>query len=139
MLALADDAPVEILIRVVASRFAHVALRAGAGGDAEVAFFEGPTSSADGSAVGALNRNRASSIVATTLVFEGPTLSADGTPLASGFVPGGTGGNSIGGSVDTFGEWVLDANDYLVRLTNRAGTAQPAALSLIWYEPPLVV
>jgi hypothetical protein len=138
VLSLASNADIEILIRIPALEHTHIALHVGCGGNAEVEFFEAPTSTADGSALARVNRNRLSANTATMLVFEGPTVTVDGTQLAVGFVPGGTGGNAIGGSLDTFGEWILDPNDYLVRLTNRAGAAQPAAVSLMWYEPPAV-
>jgi hypothetical protein len=133
VLELADDAVSMILIRVAS--FAHMALQAGCGGNAEIEFFEGTTTSADGSALATPNHNRASATVATTLVFSGPTPTGDGTELGTGFIPGGTGGNAIGGSTSSFAEWILDANDYMVRLTNRAGTTQPASIQVVWYEP----
>jgi hypothetical protein len=136
--AVAGSASVELLIRVVATRAAHLGLSIAVGANAEIEFFQAPTTSADGSALAALNRNRLSATVATTLIFEGPTVSVDGVELSHGLLPGGSGGNANGGQGDSLFEWILAPADYLLRTTNLSGSAAPHSLQLFWYEPPLV-
>ena len=80
--------------------------------------------------------NRTSVRTAVTTAFRDPTI-AGGTLLFNILIPGGTGGYSAGGSgaVIVGTEWILAANqDYAIRLTNRAGTAQPMSLAAQWYE-----
>ncbi len=111
-----------------------MAARASADAATQIEFFEGPTSSADGAAVAAINRNRISAITADTLIFNGPTVSVDGTLLGEGYIPGGSGGNAPGGQGGTFGEYVLaPATDYLIRLSAITGNID-GSLLLDWYE-----
>jgi hypothetical protein len=131
--AFATQTTVDLLIRTLADRPAHFAARASADVEFSLEFFEGPTSSADGTPVAAINRNRITANTAVTLVFEGPTVSVAGTSLGCGFVPGGSGGNAPGGQGSSFGEYILaPATDYLLRLT---GASRSGTVSVDWYEP----
>jgi hypothetical protein len=81
------------------------------------------------------NKNQGKSIVAVAAVTRQPTVTNNGVLLENDFLPGGTGGNSIGSSGGERDEWILDINrTYMYRLTNRAGNAQPMSLRIEWYE-----
>lgn len=132
---LAAAASVELLVRVAATKTAHVRLNMASEATARVLLFEATTTSADGTPVARLNRNRGSATTATTLVFEGPTITGDGTELLNVLLPGGSGGNASGTSGTSAFEWILDPADYLVRLTNEDASAKDVTLQLNWYEP----
>lgn len=133
--ALINTGTILILVRVAAGKSAHIRFEAAVGGDARLEMFEDPTTSADGTAITPLNRNRFSSNVATTLFFSGPTVTADGTSLSDKILAGGAGiFLSPGSEGSTFKEWVLNEGDYLVRLTNISGATQPAHLQTNFYE-----
>lgn len=134
---LADDATIAFLLRTGA-KFDHLVFGTNAGGDAELELLEAPTITDDGAALAELNMNRGSVKVAVTVVTLNPTVTvATGTLLFNDFVPGGSGGNAQGGSgaVRQGTEWILAPNTaYVIRMTNRAGNAQPGALLAQWYE-----
>jgi hypothetical protein len=136
VVALAADATIVLLIQVAAGQSAHMRFGLAAGGDTEVELFEGPTFSAAGTTITPLNRNRFSSNTAQTTITHTPTTSADGTELAHTMMPGGTGpAQSPGDTGGSFSEWILKTGeDYLFRVTNRSGAAQPTSLSLDFYE-----
>lgn len=134
---LADDGAVALLVQVDDSQPAHMRLGVATGGDAEIEIYEGPTISASGTGIQAVNRNRISSNTPSTLISHTPTISVDGISLSHLLLAGGTGFLSTpGGQGRTFEEWVLQPGEnYLVRVTNRAGTAQPVSIGLDFYEP----
>jgi signal peptidase I len=83
------------------------------------------------------NMKRTSAEPGDVVVVRDPTVNAAGTLLLDSFLPGGTGGNAGGGflGLRANSEFILDPDKtYMVRLTNRAGTAQPASLLIQWYE-----
>lgn len=125
-LTLADAGVIDILMRVPAGKTAHLKSFIGIGGDARLEIFENPTTSADGSAQTVVNRNRASAITSNVLVFEGPTVGGTGTKIGDLIVPGA--------AVPPDGEFVLDENDYLFRLTNLSGAEKKANLRINFYE-----
>lgn len=135
--ALADTASLTYLISTSASQSAHLRVLAALGGDARLQFFENPTVTMAGSAVTPINRNRFSSNVAASTVTTGPTVSSDGTELLDIILPGGSGFFlSPGSSGNAFEEYILKLDeDYLARVTNISGSAQPASLQLDFYEP----
>ena len=133
---IADDGVIELLISVGSTRSCHVQFTGAAGGNHEFELFEATTTSAAGTAVTPVNRNRFSPTVAVTTVTHTPTITGDGTKLVGGLRPGGTGGNSIGSTTKGFAEWVLATDTvYLARLINRAGNAQLLSLEMDFYEP----
>ena len=136
---LADNATLEVLIQA-GNQPMHTVYAAAAGGDAEIALFEGTTFSAAGTAMPARNMSRLSTNTALATITHTPTTTLDGAQLQNAFLPGGAGGppSTPGGAARQDTEWVLapDTN-YLLRLTNRSGGAQPASLVVQWYEHAL--
>lgn len=104
-------------------------------GEARLFLYEGPTTSADGTALPRVNRNRLSANNANLEVFSGPTVSDDGELLTQLLVGGGGFFTPAGGEIDFSQEFILaPGTDYLLRLTNEAASAQDTLLKLYWYE-----
>ena len=132
--ALANGAVLELLIQTPATGTIHLRGEAAAGGNAGIEMYEGTTFSAAGTASPSANHNRLSSNVSTVVVTHTPTLTADGSQLVSDIIIGGQTGKAFGGSVSPE-EWLLDQSQvYLLRLTNTAGTVQPARIALDFYD-----
>lgn len=130
---LADNATI-ILAARSATRYMHMQAFAAAGGDAELEFYTGSTVDADGTLMTPSN-HKLGAAASTATVRRDPTIAAAGTLRDNPFMPGGTGGNSIGADGEQRDEWIISLNTWaFVRLTNRAGNAQPGSLKLAWYE-----
>jgi len=113
----------------------HLIFSITAGGDSEIAFYEGVTTSSDGTALAEYNQKRDSANIATVVATHTPTVTDLGTRLLSEFQPGGTTGQSQGGGQFSPREWILaGSTKYLVRGINRAGNAQPMGIVCQWYE-----
>ena len=132
---IADNASISFII-TTHNKYAHLLARGSCGGDMEGLFYEGTTVTAGtGTAMTEFNKNRASTKVATVGGRRDMTVDTLGTLIENEFVPGGTGPQAVGGASSQRAEWVLALNTvYLVRITNRAGNAQPMSLALEWYE-----
>ncbi len=134
---IADNATVEILIKVGSNLLAHFVWNAVFGGEGQVQLFEGPDDTADGNALTRPNLNRASAQVAEVTVFEGPTIGVggNGTELLDIMVEGGMTGRAVGSVLRENTEWMLKTDtNYLLVLTNRAGGVKHASVHLQWYE-----
>jgi len=95
--------------------------------------YEGPTVSANGTALNVLNRNRNSTNDDALSIYHTPTTSADGTLLESFHIGSGRGVGG-GGRSD---EWVLKNNTkYLVRFTNATAVANYITWRLNYYVHP---
>ena len=131
---IADDAALIFAI-TTGTKTLHVVSNGASGGDAEKEILEGATITG-GAATTVFNRDRTSTAVTNVAaVVLNPTVNTDGTRIDHQFIPGGTGGQTVGGSGGTRNEWIFKPSTvYVVRLTNRAGTAQPASLAIEWYE-----
>ena len=105
------------------------------GGDAEMELYEGTNIDLDGTPLVPQNRNRNCAIASDMTVVLNPTINADGLVLLDKFIPGGTGGSTVGMMGSDFYEWSLQIGvNYMLRLTNRAGLAQPMSIALDWHE-----
>ena len=136
--AVGSGGDVEFLIRVAAGTSAHMRISGTVSSDMVGFFFEGPTSSVDGTPVLAVDRNRFTKNTATTLVFVGPTVSVDGTPLMEFDMPGGDKQTASGGEGSSFEEYVLEPGDYLMRIENNIiapAAAGRAGIIVDFYEP----
>ena len=129
-----NDKSQDFLI-VTAAKEAHIFFEVTTGGDAEVLFYEDATTSNDGTGLAELNMNRRSTETAVETVFHTPTVSTTGTLLIHSFVAGGSGPQSSGGASRSDTEWILDTNSkYLLRVTNRSGSAIQLSAVFEWYS-----
>lgn len=134
---LADDATLVFLVKVGATNDAHIVWDAASGGEGQIQFFEGPDVSADGTPLLEANMNRGSSGVAEVTTFHTPTIGGggNGTELLDMLLPGGTHPRAQGSVARPGTEWVLaKSTNYLLIITNRAGSAQQVSAHLQWYE-----
>jgi hypothetical protein len=98
-----------------------------------IRLFEAPTVTATGTEQQPRNRNRAESDQNGVQVFVGPTITADGTRLETDFLP--PGGNKIGGSAGSFyEEWILNEDDYILKITNNSNNTITAVINAFWYS-----
>jgi len=132
--AIADNASLDMLL-VTGANYAHLTFSVAAGGDCEVLFYESTVTSNDGTALAENNMQRYSTNTATVTATYTPTVSNVGTLLHNSLQPGGRGPQAPGGTSRAETEWVLKTGTkYLIRATNRAGTAQPVSIVAQWYE-----
>lgn len=130
----ADDGTIDVVIES-GSKYLHMIARASFGGDFEAYLYEAPDIDADGTPITPQNHKRTGGEATTATIVHSPTVNATGTLLESLFLPGGTGGNSIGIIGSQREEWITNLNTkYLIRLINRAGSAKQGGLGVIWYE-----
>jgi len=120
----------------------HLRIGADSGGDAEVRFFKGVSTTTSTLATAAiiLNKSGGSTKTSSATITWGSSVlvSTYGTGYPGRFLAGGIGGNAAGGSIgDLHGELNLStsAGTYAVRVINRGGVVQPASIVLDWYEP----
>lgn len=134
--SLSDAGDLDVLFRTPAAGAVHMRVSAAIAGDGELRIYESPTTSADGTELDVVNRNRLSSNVAGSAAFEGPTVSDPGTLIGGPtLLPGGTGGRAGAATASPIGEHILKfSTDYLLRLTNQAGQAHRAGLEALFYE-----
>jgi hypothetical protein len=132
--AIADDGTI-IFFLTTGLLEAHLIAEGAGGGDAEIELGEGATIGAGGTAMTPVNRHRNMTTISTVAVRRDAAVTGAGTIIENKFIPGGTGGVSVGGIAGQREEWVLASSTiYMLRLTNRAGNAQPMSLEAIWYE-----
>lgn len=132
-----NDATLDLLI-ITADSNVHINVEFSCGGDFFLSIYEGVTASDNGTGLTLYNTNRQATTTYTTTVFHTPTVSDTGTEIRSLYIPGGTGGNSIGnsdGELARSPEVILKKNTkYLYRATNKAGSAKPMSFQLGLYE-----
>jgi hypothetical protein len=148
--ALANDANIDLLVRTGQYQ-SHFVAYAACGGDGELRLHEDVTYATVGGNVPVWNANRQSAASGAegnfTIVKVNPTIPVlGGNDLLWRFVPGGSVAQSPGSETGTRQEWILDParyvgdppvlvpRDYLVRVTNKSGLAQPVSVEIEWYE-----
>lgn len=138
--AVAAGANLDILIVTGANYELHFVPVVVSGGDAEFRLYEGVTVSANGTAIPPYNAKRSSSNTTDSNHYHTPTVTAVGTQLIpTNFIPGGSGvfgsGGSGGGPVRSGTEIDLKVStNYLLRVTNISGGAQPVEIGYGYYE-----
>jgi hypothetical protein len=99
----------------------------------ELAFYESPVTTADGTPSVVHNYNRASTNTPNLLLYGSPTVTSNGTLLETILV-GGT-RNSGGMGIDIPTEWVLKpATNYLLIATNISTGSSDTYAHIFWYE-----
>ncbi len=136
---IADDASYDMLIIVGNEAEAHLVFGAASGGTAEVILYKDTTVSDNGAQVAVQNMRQSLHGIKlnTTRAFTTPTITLVGTQMNIQLLPGGSGPGqgTSGGTVREGTEWVLNPNtNYLIRVTNRSGAAQPISIMAQWYE-----
>lgn len=136
----ANLASLDLLFAIPALVFPHMrklVLNLG-DGPCDVLFYEGVTTSDDGSALLTYNRNRNSSRAPGTVLTKAPTVTDLGTLIHDRYVgdPGGQGANQIGANSAALGEeWVgAPSTKYLLRVTNNSGGNIIINFEMMWYE-----
>ena len=138
--SVANGGTAALLVSTGAEVFPHVrALDVTAeNGPLDLDFYEGVTTSNDGTAITPANRNRASSIVANAAWYHTPTITDLGTQLGESFIPVAAvqGNRAVPAIASSFGEeWVLDQNQkYALVVTNNSGGAARLQLRVFYYE-----
>jgi len=101
-----------------------------------IRLFENPTTTANGTVLSPLNRNRLSATVSTSAIYSGPTVTADGTELYLTRIVGtGSGANRTGENVGLPLEWIIDGgNTYLLKVSNTSGGVANLTYEFFWYE-----
>lgn len=103
----------------------------------DVILYEAPTTSADGTALVCLNRDRSSLVASETSVYHSPVVTADGTQLEDIYLGGGTGtgGNRSGSQTGGPLEWILKkSTHYVYKIMNNGTGTVNVGLDLFWYE-----
>lgn len=132
----ADDGLISILLQP-GSYNLHFTWSAACGGDAELQYFEGVTFSDAGTVMNNFNKSRLSSNTCDCVVSHTPTITDTGTQFPTVFLPGGSGflGRTPGAAATFSREFIFNKDlDYLIRVYNRAGSAQPISIRASWYQ-----
>ena len=136
---IADDASYDMLLITGNEAEPHLVFSAASGGICELIFYKDTTVSDNGALIPTQNMRQSLHGINlnTLLAYTAPTITLVGTMMHIRLLPGGAGpGQSTSGSTireDT--EWVLAPNtNYLIRVTNRSGGAQPISILAQWYE-----
>jgi hypothetical protein len=110
----------------------HLTYEAKADGALTINFYEDATTSAAGTALTELNRNRPSATAATGVITHTPTVTGTGTLLDPDFLNASFKG---GGESRADHEWILKQNaKYLLRLSNGTAGTVNSFTRLNWYE-----
>ena len=127
-----DNQDLEVLITTPTDKHVHMEIEAAAGGASEFHIYENPTITDNGSGIYIWNKNRDSSDLTNTVSgYSQPSWTYVGVPIVSRYIPGGTILAYGGESTSTF---VFDNDeDYILQVTNRAGTAQPMSIKFQFY------
>ena len=133
-LAVANAGNLDIRFKTGA-KVPHLTLTFTSTGKSTFKIYEAATISA-GSALTSYNSNRNKATASTVTITSAPTVTATGSTLVyDGLLNGGSGGLTAGAMGATRNELVLIPNtEYLIRLTNTAGTAQDLNIAMSWYE-----
>jgi hypothetical protein len=134
----ANAASAELHFVTAATHSIHYAVRITSEGKSYAFIYRGSTYTDDGTEITPVNNNCASSNTAATTVYHTPTVNVDGTLLTAEngiLIAGGLGPQSVGSDVRSNDERVAAvSNDYLVRVTNVAGTDKDITIQVAGYE-----
>jgi len=132
-LALADDASINIVLTSTAS--VHLRVEGEVGGDSQFFMYEAPTLATGGTDFTPIAFNREINSASATTVGINAEYGATGTTILDRIIPAGTGIAGIAGSSGSDNEYILMPNTiYMIRIENEAGSAEPAGITIDWYE-----
>ena len=126
-------------------RSMHILIDVTCAGEAEVYHYKGITTGTTetGTSLPTINKNDYSSRTSNATVYWGSTgivsslSSTDITTYPGKLIPGGTGGNAVGGRDGGYSrELNLKAGEiYATQVKNRSGAPAPISITYDWYEP----
>lgn len=128
---LADNDSLDFLFRPNTAH-CHFSFGAIAANPIEVLFYESPTNTNVGASLNVIGLNRIRTLSPAAVCYRDPTISAVGNLLQNTLQVWG-----LSPLTSAFPEspWVLRLNtDYLIRVTNRAGSAQDVGMVIQWFE-----
>lgn len=136
----AGSGVVETLVKVGSNKNLHMAFGTGVGGNTRIEIFEGPTITANGTAIDKTNfRRTGTPPTSDATLFHTPTTTADGTKIIGSVAFGGSSGaTKVGGRIRQGLEFILKKSEnYLVRTTNISAGAHTICHEFEWYEEAL--
>lgn len=106
---------------------------------AQVNVYTGATITVPGTAASITNFFVGHQNVATAVLRTGVSVSATGTKIADFLIPGGSGGNAVGGAVENAAKVIVPPNTiFLFEIDNlSAGAISPFETTINFYEVPL--
>lgn len=130
--SIAGTSDLDLLIRVGASKTAHITFEVSAASAAFLFLIENPTVTVQGTAQPEYNRNRDIGTDNANAVCYKNSTTAGGVTILEKYIPAGNRSGSHSGDRN---EWVLkQSEDYILRITNIGAAANPASMQLSWYE-----
>lgn len=133
--SVANGSSIDLMLQT-STKDVHITIQISSGGDSTFFVYENTDFSAEGTTITPSNHNRTSDKVPSLVSTYGPTLNSTGTLIWQQYIVGGTGGMSPGGHSNGGSEVAVLApnTNYLFRLTNQAGTAQPLQIIIGFHE-----
>jgi len=132
---IADTASFYVLMTTTAGKYPHLRQYTitSEKAPAEMALYENPTVTANGTETVCKNNNRNASETPSITVYINPTVTDDGTQLEHRLI---VGSKQTGGSGDIIPvEWITKpADTYLLKYTNNSGQISSISWLLFWYE-----
>ena len=129
----ADDASVYLHIKT-GDKTLHGNVSIESDGKCYGNLYENPTITDDGTGLLENCLNRETIVVPESTIFYTPTVSADGTCIECRLL-GAAGMFTASGGNITDAYWLLDHNkSYLVKITNKSGSASDICINLQWHE-----
>jgi len=131
--SIANNANADIVLEL--TNDAHLWPIFSAGGEAKCNIYRNPTYTV-GTALVLVNKDETSSKTTTAVAKRDPTVTAAGTEIHVEGIMGGSGGVAAGGSREIVMKHVLaGGNNYLFRINNLSGVANPAFIGLDFRDP----
>ena len=128
-----DNQDLELLVTTPVDKHVHATITSAAGGNFEFKITEDVTIIDEGSGMQAYNINRNYPDTGTTVSGYSQPTTVGGVTIYEEFVPGGTKQTSVGATIHP--DFILDNDeDYVIKLTNRAGDNQPMTITFEYYS-----
>ena len=136
--AVVKDSYIDILLHTSADYSVHTYIKLIAGSEATLTVYEDTVTSADGTAITAVNHNRNNGVASPNiLAYHTPTITDVGTQIWFEYVPGGDakspGALQVAGTEQTV---LAPDTKYLFRFTNISTSDSKLQLQTAFYEVP---
>lgn len=134
--AVANDGTASIVTIVGTQANVHAVFDVATAVAAYVYLYEDSSTTA-GTSLSAYNMDRASENAAYATLKHTPAITTAGTAIQVAYMNGGSGNASasrVGSIARAATEWILTAGQYVLRVTNKSGTAADIAVGITFYE-----